>query len=73
MGGSLLSLQVGAGMFSTVTTALFPLSVIKTRQQALNRHEGGGAFTLGQVARDIWRGEGIRGFYRVRAAVQGPA
>lgn len=36
---------------------------MKTRQQALNRTDGG-QIPLGSIARDVWRCEGVRGFYR---------
>ncbi|KAK9811231.1 hypothetical protein WJX72_000390 [[Myrmecia] bisecta] len=56
-------LFVGAGLFSGVTTCLFPLTVIKTRQMALPGAPSGlrGAQ---QTAQQIWRYDGIRGFYR---------
>eukprot|EP00775_Hariotina_reticulata_P006117 gene6117-6356_t len=55
---------VGIGLFSGVTTALFPLSVIKTRQMAAHSHVPAGIAGSRYIARHIWKDEGIRGFYR---------
>ncbi|BDA44644.1 Solute carrier family 25 member 44 [Coccomyxa sp. Obi] len=56
-------LFVGAGIFSGLTTCLFPLTVIKTRQMAV---EGAPAGFKGaaQVARQIVATDGVRGLYR---------
>jgi len=53
----------GAAIFSTITGALFPLTVIKTRMMALDgAHTGlsGAIYT----ARDVLRSDGIKGLYR---------
>ena len=53
----------GAAVFSTLTGALFPLTVIKTRMMALDgAHTGisGAIYT----ARDVVRSDGVRGLYR---------
>lgn len=55
---------VGVGLFSGVTTTLFPLSVIKTRQMAANNSVAAGLSGTRHVARQIWQHEGVRGFYR---------
>jgi hypothetical protein len=55
---------VGIGLFSGVTTALFPLSVIKTRQMAAHSQVPAGIAGSRYIARQIWKDEGIRGFYR---------
>ena len=46
-----------------VTTLLFPLTVVKTRQQAIEGTPPGirGA---AQIARDVVRHDGVRGLYR---------
>ncbi|MEW5310693.1 MAG: hypothetical protein WDW38_002464 [Sanguina aurantia] len=49
----------GALMFSGVTTMLFPLSVLKTRQMALPGVQG-----VRQMAVGVWKADGVRGFYR---------
>ena len=53
----------GIGVFTGITTALFPLSVIKTRQMASPTARPGfsGAF---QTAVNIKNADGLRGFYR---------
>ena len=50
-------------MSQGVTTILFPLTVVKTRQQAIEGTPPGirGA---AQIAKDILRYDGIRGLYR---------
>ena len=53
-------LQNGLVLFSVVTTALFPLSVIKTRQQA-DRLPSDGMLS---AVRKLARAEGLRGLYR---------
>ncbi|WIA32004.1 hypothetical protein OEZ86_002857 [Tetradesmus obliquus] len=55
---------VGVGLFSGVTTTLFPLSVIKTRQMASHNSAHAGLAGTRLVARTIWQQEGVRGFYR---------
>ncbi|KAF6265949.1 putative mitochondrial carrier protein [Scenedesmus sp. NREL 46B-D3] len=55
---------VGVGLFSGVTTTLFPLSVIKTRQMASHHSAHAGLAGTRLVARTIWQQEGVRGFYR---------
>lgn len=53
----------GAAVFSTLTGALFPLTVVKTRMMALDgAHTGisGAIYT----ARDVVRSDGIKGLYR---------
>eukprot|EP00884_Botryococcus_braunii_P021323 jgi/Botrbrau1/7875/Bobra.9_2s0051.1 len=54
---------VGAALFSGLTTLLFPLSVIKTRQMAL---EGAptGLRGAGIVAKQLVQSEGVLGLYR---------
>lgn len=54
---------LGAGMFSGVTTVLYPLTVIKTKQMTL---PGIGAGLQGarQTASTVYRQEGVAGFYR---------
>lgn len=47
-------------MFSGVTTALYPLSVIKTRQMAAHRDIAAGLAGTKQIARQIWAQEGVR-------------
>lgn len=54
---------VGVGLFSGVTTALFPLSVIKTRQMAAAAVPAGLSGTR-FIAQQIWSHEGLKGFYR---------
>lgn len=51
---------VGVGLFSGVTTALYPLSVIKTRQMAAHKDVAAGLAGTKQVAKQIWRQEGVR-------------
>ncbi|KAF5830214.1 mitochondrial carrier domain-containing protein [Dunaliella salina] len=58
----------GLGLFSGVTTMLFPLSVIKTRQMASHGVSGGFQGTK-QTAKMVWQSEGIPGFYRGFATV----
>ncbi|KAK9864247.1 hypothetical protein WJX84_002434 [Apatococcus fuscideae] len=53
----------GAGIFSSVTTVLFPLSVIKTRQMAIESAAPGLSGSA-KMARQIWQADGLRGFYR---------
>ncbi|GFR40225.1 hypothetical protein Agub_g793, partial [Astrephomene gubernaculifera] len=53
----------GAGMFSGVTVALYPLSVIKTKQMTLPGISGGFQ-GFKQTASTIMRTESIPGFYR---------
>ncbi|EIE21419.1 putative mitochondrial carrier protein [Coccomyxa subellipsoidea C-169] len=52
-------LIMGAGIFSGLTTCLFPLTVIKTRQMAVE-----GAPAGFKVARQILASDGVRGLYR---------
>lgn len=53
---------VGAGIFTGLTVALYPISVIKTRMQvATNNAAKDGAFS---VVRGLVRNEGIPGLYR---------
>ncbi|XP_051115073.1 uncharacterized protein LOC127240425 [Andrographis paniculata] len=53
---------VGAGIFSGVTVALFPITVVKTRLQVASHNTSErGVFS---VARGILKTDGIRGFYR---------
>ncbi|CAL5228103.1 g11176 [Coccomyxa viridis] len=56
-------LFVGAGIFSGLTTCLYPLSVIKTRQMAMDGAPPGfrGA---AYVVRQVLATDGIRGLYR---------
>lgn len=51
----------GVGVFSGVTMALYPLSVIKTRQM-VSAHATQARMT--DIAREVMRERGIRGFYR---------
>jgi hypothetical protein len=51
---------VGLGLFSGVTTVLYPLSVVKTRQMAAHRDVAAGLSGTKQVARSIWAQEGVR-------------
>lgn len=53
----------GAGIFSGLTTALFPLTVIKTRMMALQGSHRGLSGAL-YTARDVLAHDGIRGLYR---------
>eukprot|EP00803_Ostreobium_quekettii_P004209 evm.model.scf_1777.1 EVM.evm.TU.scf_1777.1 scf_1777:6663-10292(-) len=53
----------GTGIFSGVTTCLYPLSVIKTRQMATSGLPPGFQGAK-QVAAELWRSEGIRAFYK---------
>eukprot|EP00897_Mesotaenium_endlicherianum_P006687 jgi/Mesen1/6046/ME000308S05239 len=53
---------VGTGLFTGVTTALFPFSVIKTRLQVAT--SAAGSTSAFATARNIARYEGVRGFYR---------
>ncbi|GMH37613.1 hypothetical protein BSKO_05486 [Bryopsis sp. KO-2023] len=52
----------GIGLFSGVTTCLYPLSVLKTRQMALPGPGGLGG--VKQTAITLWRMDGIRAFYK---------
>lgn len=54
---------IGVGLFSGITTVLYPLSVVKTRQMAAEGVSGGLSGTKA-VAATIWRQHGIRGFYK---------
>ena len=58
--------STGIGVFSLVTTALFPLSVLKTRMMAMDSQGRGGLGfgAVGAAAREILRAEGVPGFYR---------
>jgi Mitochondrial carrier protein len=58
----------GIGLFSGITMALFPLSVIKTQQMSSPSAHPGFVGAL-QVARNIKRRDGVRGFYRGFATV----
>lgn len=51
---------VGVGMFSGVTTVLFPLTVIKTRQMAAHKDVAAGLSGTRQIAQQIWRQDGFR-------------
>jgi solute carrier family 25 protein 44 len=51
----------GVGVFSGVTMALYPLSVIKTRQM-VSAHATQARMT--DIAREVMRERGVRGFYR---------
>lgn len=61
---------VGAGVFSGVTTCLYPISVIKTRQMAMP-NVGGGVKGALQTTAAIWKSEGIPGYYRGFGTVVG--
>lgn len=50
-------------MFSGVTTCLYPLTVIKTRQMASHGVPGGLSGTK-QTVVNIWKQDGVKGFYR---------
>ena len=54
-------LQNGLVLFTSVTTALYPLTVIKTRQQADRLPPDGGMLS---AVRKLARAEGLRGLYR---------
>ena len=54
-------LQNGLVLFTSVTTALYPLTVIKTRQQADRLPPEGGMLS---AVRKLARAEGLRGLYR---------
>ncbi|GBF92603.1 mitochondrial carrier protein [Raphidocelis subcapitata] len=54
---------VGVPLFSAVTTTLYPLTVVKTRQMASHGVPGGIRGSC-QTAAAIWRADGVRGFYR---------
>lgn len=53
----------GVGLFTGITTALFPLSVIKTRQMASPTTTPGFSGAM-QTAAKIYSSDGFRGFYR---------
>ena len=53
----------GVGLFTGVTTALFPLSVVKTNQMA-DPKAGPGFAGAVQTARKILGSEGVRGLYK---------
>ncbi|KAK9794641.1 hypothetical protein WJX73_006445 [Symbiochloris irregularis] len=53
----------GAGLFSGVTVCLFPLSVIKTRQMAVQGAPSGLSGAV-QVARGLVKHDGVRGLYK---------
>lgn len=53
----------GVGLFSGVVTALYPLSVVKTRQMATPDVHPGFRGAL-QTASALYQSEGVRGFYR---------
>ena len=57
-------LGTGVGVFSAVTTALFPLTVVKTRMMAIESAHGHGMAGLVGNVRDIVRSEGAAGLYR---------
>ncbi|KAM7510780.1 hypothetical protein LguiB_009655 [Lonicera macranthoides] len=50
---------LGAGLFSGVSAALYPMVVLKTRQQVLMKE-----IPCFKLASSILRNEGLRGFYR---------
>ncbi|XP_017185203.3 uncharacterized protein LOC126610315 isoform X1 [Malus sylvestris] len=53
---------VGAGLFTGVTVALYPVSVVKTRLQVASKDAlEGDALSM---AKGIWKADGIRGLYR---------
>ncbi|KAL0020438.1 hypothetical protein WJX77_003298 [Trebouxia sp. C0004] len=54
---------VGAGLFSGVTTCLFPLTVIKTRQMAVQGAPTG-LWGAKETARVILKTDGVPGLYR---------
>ena len=56
-------LVYGVGMFSGMITLLFPLSVVKTQQMA-NPDVAPGFSGARDIARRLWRTEGLKGFYR---------
>jgi solute carrier family 25 protein 44 len=51
---------VGVGMFSGVTTVLYPLTVIKTRQMAAHRDVAAGMSGARLVASQILKQDGVR-------------
>ncbi|KAJ7533878.1 hypothetical protein O6H91_13G069000 [Diphasiastrum complanatum] len=53
---------VGAGLFSALTTFLYPISVVKTRMQVATKATGNS--TAPSLVRDIIKTDGIRGLYR---------
>eukprot|EP00271_Cylindrocystis_brebissonii_P003130 TRINITY_DN13887_c0_g1_i1.p1 TRINITY_DN13887_c0_g1~~TRINITY_DN13887_c0_g1_i1.p1 ORF type:complete len:347 (+),score=29.61 TRINITY_DN13887_c0_g1_i1:479-1519(+) len=55
---------VGTGLFSGVTAALYPFSVIKTRLQVSGAAAGSIESTAFGTVRSIARAEGLPGFYR---------
>eukprot|EP00850_Spirogloea_muscicola_P010819 SM000065S20168 [mRNA] locus=s65:150032:151964:+ [translate_table: standard] len=55
---------VGAGLFSGVSAALYPISVVKTRLQIAGGGGGAAAATAVGTAQAILRAEGVAGFYR---------
>ena len=60
---------VGTGVFSGITTCLFPLSVIKTRMMTLDTPQGQKGGNVGlqatvRAVRSVVSQEGIRGLYR---------
>ncbi|CAG9462110.1 unnamed protein product [Pedinophyceae sp. YPF-701] len=55
----------GTGLFSAIMTALYPISVIKTRQMAAVAQPGGKRnIGIASITLDLARSEGIRGFYK---------
>lgn len=57
------ALIYGVGVFSGIVTALFPLSVVKTRQMASPNISGDFRGSL-TTARMLYNTEGVIGFYR---------
>lgn len=57
------ALVYGIGVFSGIVTALFPLSVVKTRQMASPNVSGDFRGSI-LTARMLYRTEGLIGFYR---------
>lgn len=57
---------VGAGLFSGLSCVLYPLTVVKTRVQVQDRASATAYKSMADAYRQIFRHEGIRGFYKVR-------
>lgn len=57
---------VGAGLFSGISCLLYPLTVVKTRVQVQDRGSATAYKSMADAYRQIFRHEGVRGFYKVR-------
>jgi solute carrier family 25 protein 44 len=57
---------VGAGLFSGISCLLYPLTVVKTRVQVQDRGSATAYKSMADAYQQIFRHEGVRGFYKVR-------